>query len=120
MAVLIVDDNRNYARFLRSALVTRGYGARAVATCKEALHAVEEDSFDLFLIDIRLPDGDGRKLIHRLRGEHGVTPGQIVLMTALPREQMGDTRELTANPVLYKPFRLSGLLEQLRERSAAG
>lgn len=120
MSVLVIDDNRNFARFLRSALATRGYACRAVATSEAALKAVREERFDLFIVDLRLPDGDGRKLISTLIENHGVAPEQVIITTALTRDQLGGTRALSAHPVLFKPFRLTWLLDQLRALSPAG
>ncbi len=117
MRVLIVDDNRNFARFLYGALATRGYQSRTAFSIADALAAAGEEHFDLFLLDIRVPDGDGRDLAARLMAAHGATPDQIVFMTALERDAVGDLSAVSTQAVLYKPFRLNGLLQILQDRA---
>jgi len=115
MRVLVVDDNRNFARFLYGALATRGYRSRTAFSIADALGAAAEEKFDLFLLDIRVPDGDGRELAARLMAEHGATPDQVLFMTALETDQIGDVSTVSAHAVLRKPFRLNGLLQILQD-----
>ncbi|MBI2930175.1 MAG: response regulator [Planctomycetes bacterium] len=115
MRVLIVDDNRNLARFLKGSLATHGYTSRAVSSVSEAIAAAMEDKYDLFLIDIGMPDGDGRELAGQFISAFAVTPDRIVFITARDRSEVCDVGHLTTHPVLHKPFRLSGLLDLVRK-----
>lgn len=118
MRVLIVDDNHNFARFLFGSLATRGYEPRVVTSAVHALAAARESAPDLYLIDVLLPDGDGRELARAFITELGATPEQIVFMTAAERNVIGDTASLSTQPVFFKPFRLGGLLDLLRAHAA--
>jgi signal transduction histidine kinase len=76
--VLVVEDNEAYAENLREILEASGYQARSVPSCAEALREVGE-GFDLALVDLKLPDGDGTELAAKLKD---LSPdSEIVVMT---------------------------------------
>ncbi len=64
--ILVVEDNQAYSENLREILDAAGYQARAVPSCAEALREVGE-GFELALVDLKLPDGDGTELAARLK-----------------------------------------------------
>jgi two-component system, NtrC family, sensor histidine kinase HydH len=64
--VLIVEDNQAYSENLQEILEGAGYLARVAPSCAEALRQVDQ-GFELALVDLRLPDGDGIELAVRLK-----------------------------------------------------
>jgi two-component system, NtrC family, sensor histidine kinase HydH len=64
--VLIVEDNEAYSENLQEVLEASGYRARLAASCAEATRAAS-DGFELALVDLRLPDGDGTELAAQLK-----------------------------------------------------
>jgi two-component system sensor histidine kinase HydH len=76
--VLLVDDNAGLAENLSEILSDAGYAVRTAASCSAALPAAGE-GFDVALVDLRLPDGDGNDLAPRLK-DHA-PDGQVVLLT---------------------------------------
>jgi DNA-binding NtrC family response regulator len=78
--VLLVDDNAALVENLSEVLEDAGYAVRGAASCAEALQvAGEAGGFDVALVDLRLPDGDGTALAPRLK-EHA-PEGEVVLLT---------------------------------------
>jgi DNA-binding response OmpR family regulator len=78
--VLIVDDDRAFRRTAGVALADRGYHVvGAVRTVAEARFAIGELDPDAVVLDINLPDGDGRSLAEELAASH---PGVRVLLTS--------------------------------------
>jgi two-component system, NtrC family, sensor histidine kinase HydH len=76
--VLIVDDNTTLVENLVEVLAEAGYLVRSAASCATALEAARE-GFDVALVDLRLPDGDGTVLAPQLKD---VSPnGEVVLLT---------------------------------------
>jgi signal transduction histidine kinase len=76
--LLVVDDNRGLVENLTEILDDAGYAVRGAGSCAEAL-AQAEDGFDVALVDLRLPDGDGTALAPRLKE---LSPdGEVVLLT---------------------------------------
>jgi len=76
--VLIVDDNAGLVENLAEILEEAGYQVRGAPSCAAALPAAAE-GFDVALVDLRLPDGDGTALAPRLKA---LAPdGEVVLLT---------------------------------------
>ncbi|HEX8907983.1 MAG TPA: ATP-binding protein [Anaeromyxobacteraceae bacterium] len=77
--VLVVDDNATLVENLIEILEDAGYAVRGHGTCAEALQGAREQGFDVALVDLRLPDGDGTALAPQLKE---VAPdGEVVLLT---------------------------------------
>jgi len=76
--VLLVDDNAALVDNLRETLEDEKYTVRSAATMAEALRAAQ-GGFDVALVDLRLPDGEGTELTERLRREH--PDAAIVMLT---------------------------------------
>jgi signal transduction histidine kinase len=77
--VLVVDDNVDLADNLAEVLGGAGYRVRCAASCADALREAQAGGFDVALVDLHLPDGDGNALAPRLK-EHA-PDGQVVLLT---------------------------------------
>jgi two-component system NtrC family sensor kinase len=77
-SVLIVDDEETVRAVCKRALTKAGYEPVAVATGREALAAVQRDSFDVFMIDVRMPDLDGPRLLSLLREHDPDTPCLVI------------------------------------------
>src|SRR5260370_38593823 len=63
MKVLIVEDDRRLGEFLKQGLLECRYTAAWVRTCNEASDALAETPFDVIVLDLSLPDGDGLDLL---------------------------------------------------------
>lgn len=114
--ILVVDDDRALRATLAEQLAVEGeFAAVEAATLGEAeiLLAAKDSRFDALILDVRLPDGDGRDFCIRLRREGLKIP--IVMLTGSD-EEADVVRGLDsgANDYIAKPFRLAELLARLR------
>lgn len=66
--ILVVDDEPQIQRFLKPSLTAAGYEVVAAVTGAEALKAVATQAPDLVILDLGLPDMDGKEVIASLRG----------------------------------------------------
>jgi DNA-binding response OmpR family regulator len=113
MRVLIVEDERKMASFVRKALQAEGFTADVVHQGDEALAATSATAFDVILLDIMLPGRDGLSVLRHLRERSITTP--ILLLTA-----RGDVNERVeglnagADDYLPKPFVLAELVARVR------
>lgn len=110
--VLLVEDEPQVRRFLRTLLAARGYGLVEAETAAAGLSLASTHAPDLVLLDLGLPDGDGVEVTRRLR-EWTQTP--IIVLSARDRE--GDKVEALdagANDYLTKPFGANELLARVR------
>ena len=76
--VLIVDDNATLVDNLKEILEDAGYAVHGYGSCAAALHGARE-GFDVALVDLRLPDGDGTALAPQLK--EAAPDGEVVLLT---------------------------------------
>ena len=114
--ILIVDDDEPLRSTLEEQLPLDGeFLPRSVATVAEVekLLLVEGQRFDAVLLDIGLPDGDGRELCARLRRE-GVRMPIIMLTGSDAESDVVRGLDAGANDYIAKPLRINELLARLR------
>lgn len=116
--VLLVEDDRELRTVLREALTIEGYQVLSAASLSEAMtmfaqtQTANVSAFDLILLDLSLPDGDGETLLAQLRRRHN-TP--VIIISA--REAEGQKIRLLddgADDYLVKPFSIGELLARMR------
>ncbi len=103
MRILLIDDERNIARMLSTALETDGHEAVAVESSSGALRQMQKAAFDAAFLDLRLEKEDGMKVLAQLRQ---VDPGLvIVIITAFASiPNAVEATRLGAADYLPKPF----------------
>ncbi|MBF0374747.1 MAG: response regulator transcription factor [Alphaproteobacteria bacterium] len=113
--ILIVDDDLPLRRSLCEQLAAEGFAVAEAGSVAEA-RAVAGDGWDAILLDVGLPDGDGRDLCRDLRGRGIHAP--VILMAAADDSDTDAIRGLESGASDYvgKPFRLGVLLARLRAR----
>jgi len=118
--VLVVEDEPQMLRFLRTSLGTHGYRLVETTTAAEALAQAAARSPDVILLDLGLPDLDGLEVTRRLR-EWTTTP-IIVLSARGQDEDKINALDAGADDYLTKPFSVGELLARIRValRHAAG
>lgn len=113
MHILLVEDERMIANYVKRGLEEQGYAVDLAFTGQEALIWAAGGMFDLIILDILLPPPDGLSVCRELR-EHGLqTP--ILMLTA--RDTIDDRvigLDAGADDYLVKPFELKELLARLR------
>ncbi len=110
--ILVVDDEPQILRFLKPSLTAAGYDVFTEATGTGALKAAATHSPDVILLDLGLPDIDGKEVICKLR-EWSKTP--IIVVSARDREaEKIAALDLGADDYVNKPFGIGELLARLR------
>lgn len=111
---LIVDDDqsvlRNFSRLLRE----NGYEVQAIETGREALGLVDRQSFDIVLIDFKLPDIDGAELIEKIRGK--TRKAITIMITGFPTTDLENkVVDLDIDAYVVKPVKPDELLELIQK-----
>ncbi len=110
--VLVVDDEAAILRFLKPALEANGYEMVSAGTVAEATKRIAAESPDIVLLDLGLPDGDGKEVIKRAR-EWSDVP--IIVLSAREREtEKIESLDLGADDYVNKPFNVGELLARMR------
>lgn len=109
--ILIVDDEPSLRRTLQRALTTYKYEVVAVADPNSAYQLLSESTFDLVLLDLRLPQMAGDTFFLAIVRRWPRLLGRVILMSGDPWSAMDDgPPELAGCPVLPKPFSLEALV----------
>jgi two-component system response regulator TctD len=103
MKFLLVEDNQELAHAISSRMQLDGHVVEHASNLKDATAFVETGEYDLILLDIMLPDGDGRSFLKTHRASDLDTP--VIILTA--RSQISDrigSLDLGADDYVTKPF----------------
>ncbi len=110
--ILVIDDEKQIHRFLKPALEADGFAVLSAADAREGLRLAAARSPDLVLLDLGLPDLDGREALARLRA-FSDTP--VIILSA--RDQETDkiaSLDEGADDYVEKPFAVGELLARIR------
>ena len=110
--VLLVDDEQSIQQTLGVVLPAAGYTVYQVRNGKEALQRVQSVRPDLILLDLGLPDMDGKEVIRHLR-ERAITP-IIVISGRHEESEKVNSLDSGAHDYLTKPFTIPELLARMR------
>lgn len=119
MRVLLVEDERGLVGALTVALSREGYAVDCAVTKAEAEQKLAVTAYDIALLDVNLPDGDGFEIAAAIRAAERPSPSgagpRILMLTA--RGQLRDRvrgLDLGADDYLVKPFALIELTARMR------
>jgi len=110
--ILVVDDEAQITRVLKTSLSSQGYGIRTASDGEEALQLMKDWMPDLIVTDLRMPNMDGLELCRRIRAESLVP---IIVLSV----KGGDTLKVKAldagaDDYITKPFSMNELLARVR------
>jgi two-component system response regulator AtoC len=105
--ILVVDDDKNLLRLLRTILRTGGFEVEAFEDVYLALDSAQQNHFDLVILDLRMPQMDGRSFFRELRLRSVSVPVLIASAYGARSAQL----ELGAEGSIEKPFDPDLLIE---------
>jgi DNA-binding response OmpR family regulator len=111
--LLIVDDDADLRSAVAEQLQAEGFDTLEAATAGEGLAAAEDRKPDLVLLDVDLPDMDGREACREMR-RRGLAQPVIMLTAAAADEDTVQGLEAGANDYVVKPYRFAVLLARIR------
>jgi len=110
--ILVVDDEPQITRVLKTTLSSRGYGVRSAMDGEEALHEMQSWAPDLVITDLRMPRMDGLELCRRIRKDSRIP----ILVLSVKGEEAVKVEALDAgaDDYILKPFSVNELLARVR------
>ena len=112
--VLVVEDEDASHALFRQILSAQGYRVLSARTGVEALEAIEKESVDAMLLDVRMPDMHGLEVLDRLRADGRSIP--TLLCTAMVKAgEAFEARTYGVHDILVKPVDLDDLRTKVRE-----
>ncbi|GAA3420130.1 response regulator transcription factor [Streptosporangium vulgare] len=115
MRLLVVEDEEDLVDALRVGLVRAGYAVDVACDVAQARERLQADSYDLVLLDLNLPGGDGFEACRALRGTDRGRAARIIMVIA--RDRLDDRAgglDGGADDYLVKPFAFPELLARVR------
>ena len=113
MRVLLIEDDRMIGAAVQQALKDAAYAVDWVTDGETAIEAVENEAYEVALLDLGLPATDGREVLRRLRSRGRRLP--VIIVTARDGvDDRIDGLDLGADDYLVKPFEIRELLARMR------
>jgi DNA-binding response OmpR family regulator len=108
--VLVVEDDQSISNLLKIILEQNGFVVTVAPDYARARVAVEASGYELMLLDIGLPDGNGLELVRWIRDDLALTTPIIVLSAYRQEENVEKAFGFGANDFVAKPFRPKELM----------
>src|ERR1043166_9643279 len=119
MRVLVVEDEKKTASFIRKALQAEGFAVDVFRDGNDALAAAASTPFDAIVLDIMLPGRDGLSVLRQLRERRNTTP--VLLLSARGQvDERVEGLDAGADDYLPKPFALAELVARVRALGRRG
>jgi two-component system, OmpR family, KDP operon response regulator KdpE len=111
--ILIIEDDLQIRRFLRTTLCAESYRLREATTAADGMAFVTERAPQVILLDLGLPDGDGIEVIRQVRQTDRNLPIIVLSVRSDERDKI-DALDAGADDFVSKPFAVGELLARLR------
>jgi CheY-like chemotaxis protein len=115
MRVLVVDDELGMRETLVDILVYSGFEADSAANGEEALQRLTKESYDVIVMDVRMPGRDGVEVLRVI----GSPPPPVILMTAYASDERLEEGAALAFAVVHKPFSPPDMIDLVSRAKAS-
>lgn len=115
--VLIIDDEQEFTEALAERMTNRGMTVSTSSSAIEGLQSVEEQSFDVVVLDLQMPEMDGIETLKILKKKRPEL--QVILLTGHATVEKGiEAMKLGAMDLLEKPADMTTLTEKIKKAQA--
>ena len=111
--ILVAEDEADLRDILKVTLEQEGYRVILASDGDEAIKKIEKKSFQMVLIDIKMPGVNGKELVFKIKQINPLMP--IVIVTGSPDFKEEVSLKKQVYEYIYKPFRLNELVRVIKE-----
>lgn len=111
--ILVIEDNHAILDVITLILQSEAYKVTGLNKGEDLLVHVDKHKPHLIIMDIMLPDGDGRELLEQLRSNEGTQHIPVLMISARYTEQNFQQGSVKPNGFLAKPFDIDDLLDKI-------
>jgi len=117
MRILGIDDNSDINALLETVLTASGHEYSSVADGREGVKLIQQNKYDILLLDIAMPEFSGHDVIAALRKENLFDKQKVVILTAssIIDEEIDELVKSGVNSCIKKPLDIDVLLERLEQ-----
>lgn len=112
--MLLVDDNEHLLNIMELLLESNGYQVRATTSPLQAAMMARDDSFDVLISDMRMPQLSGVELVREVRASPGNTGIAVMLLSGQSADDFPELAGLSNVVFMRKPFAVAQLLDALQ------
>ncbi len=113
--ILIVEDEESLLKLESILLTSKGFDVKGVTNGQAALDSIAEESPDLVLLDIMLPEIDGFEVCRRIKTDPATRHLPVIMLTAKrSREDMAKGEKVGADWYITKPFKSAMVIETIQ------
>ncbi len=115
--VLIVDDQEDILTSVGMLVQSMGYEAKTVNNGKKALKALQQESFDLVLLDVLMPEMSGREVLEKIRKDPKLKEQKVAFLTVIQLSEPGKDIVKKLKPIEYfqKPIDVDDFRKRLKK-----
>jgi heavy metal response regulator len=113
MRILVVEDDKGTARFIKKGLSEEGFMTDVVSGGEEGMFMATTEIYDLIILDVMLPEVNGFEVLRAIR-QKGVSTPVLFLTAKDEKEDIIHGLDLGADDYLVKPFAFAELLARIR------
>ena len=120
MKILGIDDNADINELLNTVLTASGHEYSSVTDGREGVKLIQQNKYDIVLLDIAMPEFSGNDVIEALRKEKLLEKQKIVILTAssVTDKEIEDLLQTGVKKCIRKPLDIDVLVEELEKISA--
>ena len=114
--ILAADDQEVMRAVLKRVLGLEGYRCDTVMNGRQAIRALSEQSYDLALLDVGMPEIDGLSVLQHIRATPELAELPVIMVTGRVEAEMVERcRQLGVTHYLAKPYQISVLVERIHK-----
>ncbi|MBN2142570.1 response regulator [Candidatus Woesearchaeota archaeon] len=115
--IMVVDDETHIVQLLQIILKEEGYNVIPVHTAKECLELLKTKKPDLLLLDVMMPDMNGKELCKKIREDPKTKDLRIAFLSILRKEEVGTDffQSMGLKGHITKPFERDELVKKIKE-----